>query len=55
MGCVSVSTCSPLFCILGAFFGNKAADYKSQAEKLSKCPNCNSSNITKEELFYEKK
>ena len=49
MGCGSL--CSPF----SPLYSNKAAELGRQANQLSKCPNCNSSNVTKEEVYHEKK
>lgn len=43
--------CNPF----GTLFINKSLDISRELEKFSKCPKCNTSNITKEEKFYEKK
>jgi hypothetical protein len=52
MGCAWASTsCSPISMI----FSNKSIDTSRQLKKLSLCPNCNSSNIKKEEIFHEKR
>jgi len=38
--------CNPF----GSLFMNKSMDVSRELEKFSKCPKCNTSNITKEEL-----
>ena len=43
--------CNPF----GALFSNKAMDLKKEADKFDKCPDCNSSNIKKTTIYYEKK
>ena len=43
--------CSPF----GALFSNKAIDLKKEADRFDKCPECNSSNIKKTTIYYEKK
>lgn len=43
--------CNPF----GALFSNKAMDLKKEADKFNKCPKCNSSNIKKTTIYYEKK
>lgn len=43
--------CSPF----GGLFSNKSIDKSNEAKKLEKCPECNSSNITKKTQFYDKK
>jgi DNA-directed RNA polymerase subunit M/transcription elongation factor TFIIS len=50
--CIGCGSCgSPT----GAYFSNKAADLDRKAKELQKCPNCGSSDVTKTEVFYEKK
>jgi len=49
LGCGTL--CSPF----SAFYSNKAVEVGRQANQLSKCPNCNSSDIVKEEIYHEKK
>ncbi len=43
--------CNPF----GALFSNKAIESRRQIEKFNKCPECGSSDIKKEEVWYEKK
>lgn len=43
--------CNPL----GGLYSNKAIDLSREAKKLQKCPKCGSGDITKKEIYYEKK
>ncbi len=43
--------CNPF----GGLFMNKSIDVSRELDKFNKCPKCNTSNINKEEKYYEKK
>lgn len=43
--------CNPF----GTLFLNKSIEASREAEKLKKCPNCNSTDITKTPVYHEKR
>ena len=43
--------CNPF----GAYFSNKSIEQARERNKFNQCPKCGTGDITKEEVYYEKK
>lgn len=50
--CVGCSTCCSPFSLI---FQNKSRDLDREIAKLKKCPKCNSSDVSKEPIYHEKR
>ncbi len=50
--CVGCSTCCSPFSLLAS---NKADDLNREIKKLDRCPKCNSSDVTKQPVYHEKR
>ena len=49
--CATCATCGSPF---GMYFANKTAEARGKRESLQQCPECNSRNVKKEVIEYEK-
>ena len=51
VGCGTCACCSPF----GVLFTNKANDLQREADKIKKCPKCNSTDVTKTQIYHAKR